>query len=81
MNTNREICVYHKTGNNLINRQSIKISISILSTIFQAAPFDNNYFQVYQIKKKEYNLLTKYVPEITNYTVDEFDLFMESFSG
>lgn len=80
MKTIREICVYDKIEDNLINSFPINISISILSTVFQEAPLDDNYFKVYKITEKEYNLLTKHVPKIIKYNVDAFDLFMESSS-
>jgi hypothetical protein len=82
MKIERCISIYKKTGKEEFVKEinADNIDISILKSIFIPFDDDPNFYRPYNIKESQYSILAKYIPELTFYSLDMFDIEIEAYN-
>ena len=80
MNLSREICIYEKFGDALIESYQIDISLDKIIEIFGInIKNDPCAYNVYEVQGTEYEYLKLYLPEIIKYNIRDFAIYYECY--
>lgn len=78
----REIGIYQKESEKMIDSISINIDTAKLIEIFNVDLNDDpNVFKIYNIDKKQYLEISKLVPEILKFNFEDVEMFYECFQS
>jgi hypothetical protein len=75
----REISIYEPFGDQWIASLQIDITPEQLSTFLEAFDDDPDYYRPYAVDQLHYDLLIALVPELHEYKLSHFAIYLEAF--
>lgn len=73
----REIAIYSRKSDTLIRAIPIVITSNDLNLVFKKKDLDHDFLMVYKVGEIEWGKLISFLPELSNYEPDYFDIYME----
>lgn len=76
----REVSIYYKEKDDFLKSFVIDIPLNEIKEIFgEHMPDDPGYYAAYQVQEKEYKRLINYCPELSEYPLNTWDVFLQTF--
>lgn len=79
MNVSREIGIYQKAGEKLIDSIEIDISIAVLRDILNVNEDDTNVYKIYELNKNQFLQFCALVPQLLKFDFNDVSIYYECF--